>query len=45
VSGINLIFYFEMNELRNLVNVCEYKDIVDDGIQTNEIVVRVCALL
>ncbi len=34
-----------MNELRNLVNVCEYKDKVDDGIQTNEIVVRVCALL
>jgi hypothetical protein len=34
-----------MNELKNLVNVCEYKDIIDDGIQTNEIVVGVCALL
>jgi hypothetical protein len=45
MNDINLIFYSEMNELRNLINVCEYKDIVDDGIQTNEIVVRVCALL
>ena len=45
MSGINLIFCFEMNELRKLINVCEYKDIIDDGIQTNEIVVGVCALL
>jgi hypothetical protein len=45
VSGINLIFYFEMNELRNLVNVCEYIDIVVDGIQTNKIVVEICALM
>ena len=45
MNDINLIFYFEKNGLRKLINVCEYKDIIDDGTQTNEIVVEVCALM